>query len=164
MLTLAEHAGRTSDMLPHLATLTRLAASEDVIVELGVRSAVSTWALLDGMQPDRALVSVDLTWDERIPFRVATDPRWTFVEGDDRDPEVRKRLPHAGLVLIDTSHEYHHTLAELEWARAMRVPRILLHDWTTPDVEDAVRGFIARTPYGLWFLESSEWGLVGLSL
>lgn len=164
MLTLAEHAALTSDMLPHLATLTRLAESEDVIVELGVRSAVSTWALLDGLKHDRSLVSVDLARDARIPDRIASDPRWTFIEGDDRDPAVRARLPHAGLVLIDTSHEYHHTLAELEWARAMRVPRILLHDWTVPDVEDAVRGFIARTPYRLWFLEPSDWGLVGLSL
>lgn len=163
-MTLAEHARDTVDMLPHLDTLTRLASRELVIVELGVRSAVSTWALLDGLPGDGELVSVDVVRDERIPPRVANDPRWRFVEGDDRDPGVRRQLPHADLVLIDTTHEYHHTLEELEWARTMKVPRILLHDWTVPDVEDAVRGFIARSPYRLWFLEPSDWCLVGLTL
>lgn len=163
-MTLDEHARETVDMLPHLATLARLASLEQVVVELGVRSGVSSWAMLDGLPSDGSLVSADIERDERIPDRVSGDPRWTFILGDDRDPAVRKRLPHADLVLIDTSHEYHHTIAELEWARTMKVPRILLHDWTLPDVEDAVRGFVSRTSYRLWFLEPSAWGLVGLEL
>ena len=156
-----DHARSWGDMVPHLATLSAYAAKSQVIVELGVRGCVSTWALLDGLPTDGQLVSVDIA-EPTIPHAIAGDPRWTFLLGDDRDGETQAQLPIADLVFIDTSHEYHHTLDELALAKRLDARLILLHDWNLPDVADAVRGFVDRTTYRIGLIEPSAWGLVGL--
>ena len=160
-MTLDEHASRTRDMVPHTATLTRYAQDAHIILELGVRTGVSTWALLDGLSESGHLVSVDIddVW-EQLPDRITKDPRWRFVNADDRDGLPIKA---ADLVFIDTSHEYHHTLAELEMVGALNPRWILLHDYALPDVQDAIHGWLSRDRrYRLALLESSEWMLAGL--
>jgi cephalosporin hydroxylase len=157
-MTLAEHAARTVDMVPHLGTLARLARDARTVVEFGVRTGVSTWALLEGLPPDGRMVSVDIV-EVEVPPEVREDPRWSFVQGDDREAS----LPAAQLVLIDTSHEYHHTLGELRIAQGLGAERIALHDWNLPDVEDAALRFMREAPYRLWLLEPSEWGLAVLA-
>jgi predicted O-methyltransferase YrrM len=159
-VTLEAHAAATRDMVPHLATLTRLAGECLRIVEFGVRSGVSTWALLDGLRADGRLVSVDIG-APAVPERVRLDPRWSFIQGDDRT--VQLPVSDAGLVFIDTSHEYHHTLAELEVAARLDPAWIILHDYALSDVADAVHGWLRRNrKYRIGFLEASEWMLVGL--
>lgn len=176
-LTLAYHALSWADMVPHLATLTRYASEARVIVELGVRGAVSTWALLDGLPPDGRLVSVDSDphvaerqphptalierYKVLVPDRVADDPRWTLIIGDDRDRKVRNRLPSCDLVFIDTTHEYEHTLAELRMAVGLGARRILLHDYATDDVARAIDTFRNGSSWRLT-VEPSEWGLAVL--
>lgn len=158
-MTLAQHAAIAKDMVPHLDTLIRLARGCEVIVELGVRTGVSSWAFLEGLPPYGSLVSVDQAWHPDIPAEIANDPRWTFIQGDDRTHGIQERLPHADLWLIDTTHEYHHTLEELALA-ARFTRRILLHDFALPDVADAVRGFVDRTDWRIVRIEPSQWGLV----
>lgn len=158
-MTLAEHAAKSVDMAPHVETLRALASECRTIVEFGVRTGVSTWALLDGLPENGRLVSVDIE-DVTPPERVTADPRWTLIVADDR---TLTDLPQADLVLIDTSHEYHHTLAELTLAASLRARLIVLHDWNLPDVQDAVRGFMLRSGYGLHLIEPSEWGLAVLA-
>jgi cephalosporin hydroxylase len=157
-MTLAEHAARYVDMAPHLGTLTRLARDAGSVVEFGVRTGVSTWALLEGLPPDGRLMSVDID-EVTVPPEVREDQRWTFMQGDDREVS----LPPAQFVLIDTSHEYHHTLAELRIAARLGADRIALHDWNLPDVQDAAARFMAESPYRLWLLEPSEWALAVLA-
>jgi hypothetical protein len=157
-MTLAEHAARYVDMVPHLATLTRLARDAQTVVEFGVRTGVSTWALLEGLPPDGRLMSVDIE-EVTVPPEVSGDPRWTFVLGDDREVNA----PSAQLVVIDTSHEYHHTLHELHIAASLGAERIALHDWNLPDVEDAALRFMREARYRLWLLEPSQWGLAVLA-
>lgn len=153
-------ANQYGDMTPHLDTLTRFAEGARVIVEWGVRSGVSTWALLNGLPADGRLISVDITRQD-WPDRITHDHRWTFIPGDDR--AIGLPVQRADLVLIDTSHEYHHTLAELHRADALEPSWILLHDYELPDVEDAVAGFLRRTHhYRLAMVEHSQWGLAGL--
>lgn len=146
-------------MVPHLDTLTRLAQSSERALELGVRAGVSTWALLDGLPEQATLTSVDIVNVTKakppLPDRILADRRWSFIHGDDRLVE----LPPADFVFIDTSHEYGHTRRELERAMLGGARRIALHDFALPDVEDAVYGFIRRTPYRLTCIEPSEWGL-----
>jgi len=161
-VNLTTHAAATADMVPHIATLYRLAAGADNIIEFGVRSAVSTWALLDGLSPDGHLHSYDI--DERtrenVPERVYLDPRWHLHLCDSLDAE-RPPVP-PDLVFIDTSHEYHQTLAELQLAGSWGTPLIVLHDWALPDVQDAVRGFCDRSAYRIAGIEESQWGLAWL--
>jgi predicted O-methyltransferase YrrM len=156
-----EHATRTADMVPHLATLTRLASGASTVVELGVRTGVSTWAILDGLPGDGSLVSVDVDLCD-VPGRVSADYRWTFLRGDSLEVEPIVRSP-LDLLFIDASHEYHQTLAELEMGERLRTRLIVLHDWNLPDVHDAVLGFTSRTGYQIVMLERSDWGLVGLA-
>jgi len=146
------------DMVPHTATLTALARDARSIVEFGVRGGVSTWALLDGLPPDGLMTSVDIDPRCPIPDRVADDPRWRFLVGDD----LMVNVPPADLVLIDTSHEYHHTIAELDLAQRIGATVIALHDYTTPDVQDAAHGFARRDPRWVLRVEPSEWGLAVL--
>jgi predicted O-methyltransferase YrrM len=151
-------AAEQVDMAPHIATLTRLARGAQVIVELGVRGGVSTWAMLDGLPSTGTLYSVDIV-DCVVPPRVSADPRWTFIVGDDMDPAVQAQLPAAAdLVFIDTSHEYEHTVAELAWALTLTPARIVMHDYVMADVLRAGTEFCAREgwrvvanemPYGL---------------
>lgn len=141
------------DMAPHYPTLTRYAREAQTVVEFGVRGGVSTWALLDGLPEDGRLYSVDIA-DCVVPRRVSEDPRWTFIAGDDMDPKVQARLPdHANLVFIDTSHEYEHTVREIELALTFDPARIIFHDYVMPPVQRAVDEFLARDG---WHLVANE--------
>jgi predicted O-methyltransferase YrrM len=150
------------DMLPHYPTLTRLARDATVIVEWGVRGAVSTWALLDGLPETGRLYSVDVV-DCVVPPRVSDDPRWEFIVGDDLDPAIQALLPErADLVFIDTSHEYDQTVGELAYAASLRPRRIVMHDFVMEPVARAAYEFMAREgwklidnelPFGLATLE-----------
>lgn len=153
MTTLREHADAWVDMAPHIDTLMAAAAQAHTIVELGVRGAVSTWAILDAMPADAVLVSVDIA-ECTVPERVRQDPRWVFIVGDDRAPAVREQIPaHADLVFIDTSHEYEHTVAELAWALTLGPDRIVMHDYVMEPVARAASEFCEREG---WHLVSNE--------
>lgn len=136
------------DMLPHLETLTRYAGEAQSIVEFGTRGGVSTWAFLDGLPADGHMWSMDIE-DCVVPPRVSSDPRWTFIQGDDMDPLAQRQLPGgADLVFIDTSHEYVHTGKELLLALTFGPSRIICHDAMWVGVTQAVAEFCSA--YG-WF-------------
>lgn len=162
MLSLPEHAAVTQDMEPHWRTLMDLARFHDSVLELGVRTGVSTWAILDAIKPDARLTSVDIEECD-VPERVRKDPRWTFIHGDDREPVVQRAMGGATMAFIDTTHEYGHTLTELQVAAQHGAELIVLHDWSISDVEDAAYGFCRRNPYHLTGIEPSQWGMAWLS-
>lgn len=144
---LYEWAVVNRDMVPHLTTLRAYAKTADTIIEFGTRGGVSTWALLDGLRLKGRMWSVDIT-DCQVPLRVADDPRWTFIVGDDMDPAVQAQLPaHADIVFIDTSHEYEHTRAELEFALTRTPKAILCHDAEWEGVSRAMVGFCSDHPW-----------------
>lgn len=159
---LVQWAYENVDMAPHYPTLTRYARDCSVIVEWGVRGGVSTWALLDGLPEYGTLWSVD-TVDCVVPPRVSSDPRWTFLVGDDLDPDIQAQLPDkADLVFIDTSHEYEQTVGELAYALTLTPHRIVMHDYVMEPVLRAGAEFCEREgwrvvdnemPYGLATLE-----------
>lgn len=155
---LHEWAEEQVDMLPHFPTLTDYARKARVVVEWGVRGGVSTWALLEGLPGDGHLVSVDIL-DCTVPLRVSTDPRWTFLVGDDLDVKLPE---HADLVFIDTSHTYEQTAAELTAALALTPARMILHDYALDPVKRAVDEFCLREGWHVARHERSQWGLVVL--
>ena len=97
------------------------------VIELGTRGGVSTTAWLYGVEKtDGHVWSVDVD-----PPPDMTHERWTFVQGNDLNPEVFRSLPDsADIVFIDTSHAYSQTLAELHlYAHKVRPGgRIVCHD------------------------------------
>lgn len=106
-----------SDIQGHLAFLhhqvTRRPGAR--VLELGVRSGVSTAVLLDAADLAKGhLWSVDLE-PPRVPSWWPLTGRWTLTVGDDLDGDVLAQQPTGvDVLLLDTSHTYDHTLAELD--------------------------------------------------
>lgn len=122
----AEHAARLqvwSDIQGHLPYLHERAAAVPgvVVLELGTRSGNSTAALLAAAErADGHVWSVDLL-QPQVPSWWELTGRWTLTVGDDLDPQVLAAQPaEVDLLLLDTSHAYEHTLAEL----GAYVPRV----------------------------------------
>ena len=115
-----DRLARWSDIREYLPFLREQARSRENawVLELGARQGNSTLAFLAGVAESGGHVwSVDVTNVIRDPNGMAPwkgSRRWTFVHGDDMDPEVQAKLPRkVDVLFIDTSHEYEHTLAEL---------------------------------------------------
>lgn len=104
-----------SDVQGHLDTFVDLVVDNGYrkILELGVRHGTSTAAWLwAAEQTDGHVWSVD--WDKLVNFD--TD-RWTFYQYDDRDPTLWDVLSLVGpfdVVFIDTSHQFAHTVYEIQ--------------------------------------------------
>ena len=118
-----------SDIYLHLPRLYGLVLETQAqhVIELGTRTGVSTVAFLAALETTGGhLTSVDL--DPKPP--IGDHEQWRFIQGDDTDPLVFAALDPAGIVFIDTSHAFHHTMEELV-VYAPRVSSggfIVLHD------------------------------------
>lgn len=167
-IDLATYAAAWIDMAPHVDQLTEYARGKRVIVEFGLRGAVSTWAMLTGMPADGRLIGVDIDPAAPIPTPVAHDPRFELVIGE--AATVALPVDHADLVMIDASHEFVATVAELARAAALTPELILCHDYLyqhTPQVRAAIDGYSAKgylrdEPYVLREVHPSPWGLAVL--
>jgi cephalosporin hydroxylase len=104
-----------SDIYEHLPTFVQLVADLKAthVIELGTRTGVSTIAWLYALEGHGRLTSVDI--DERPA--IGDHDHWTFIQGDDLDPNVVSQLAPAEIVFIDTSHLYKQTVAELNLYR-----------------------------------------------
>ena len=170
-MTLAEeYAARCatpSDIYQHLPTMVELVKLLDAqhVIELGTRTGVSTIAWLHGLESTGGrLTSVDI--DEIPP--IGEHPHWTYIQGDDMDPEIYLELEPAEIVFIDTSHEYAQTVRELALYQHLVVPGgvMVLHDTELPSVGDghhypvrkAIEEFVAREGYE-WRNITGCWGL-----
>lgn len=116
----ADRLSRWSDIQEYLPLLHETARSYDKVrvLELGSRKGNSTLAFLAAAEEVNGHVwsgdVTDVTLDSEgmLPWR--NNPRWTFVCGDDMDPEIQKWFPReVDVLFIDTSHEYQHTLDEI---------------------------------------------------
>lgn len=167
-ITLREYADAWLDMAPHIGQLADYASRARTIVEFGVRGAVSTWAMLSGMPLDGRLVGVDLDPNAPIPDSVRRDQRFELVVGD--AATVALPVDHADLVMIDASHEFAPTVADLVRAASLTPAVILCHDYLyrqTPQVRLAVdgytmHGYLRDEPYRLATVHRSQWGLAVL--
>jgi len=162
-MDLDAYARQWLDMVPHLGHLMDLASTAKVVAEFGVRGAVSSWAILDGLPEDGRLYSVDIDPLCPIPPRVTSDPRFKFIVGD----SVTVPLPkHVDFVMIDSSHEYDQTVKELDRAASLKPTVIALHDYLyseTPAVRLAIDGWLeGDVPYVLEAVHPSQWGLAVL--
>lgn len=118
-----------SDIYLHLPRFVQMVHDLDAkhVIELGVRSGVSTIAWLYGLtDTEGRLTSVDL--DPAPP--IGHFYNWQFIQGDDLDPAVLKQLEPADIVFIDTSHAYVQTVNELHTYRHLVRPGglLVLHD------------------------------------
>jgi cephalosporin hydroxylase len=130
-----DRLNRWSDIQEYLPFLFDQACTHPRILELGSRKGNSTLAFLAAAELSGGHVwsgdIADVRLDPRGMARWRNARRWTFIQGDDMDPDVQARFPdEVDLFFLDTSHEYSHTLAELR-AYMPRVARngiALFHD------------------------------------
>ena len=169
-ITLQEYADAWLDMAPHIGQLAGYAARARTVVEFGIRGAVSTWAMLDALPVDGTLIGVDIDPDLPLPRRVRDDPRFRLGLGD--AASVPLPVDHADLVMIDASHEFASTVADLVRAASLTPDVILCHDYLyrhTPQVKAAIDGYtgpgyLRDEPYRLGAVHKSDWGLAVLVL
>lgn len=140
------------------------------IVELGVMFGMSTKALLKAATENGGrLISVELNPDVLSLIRetlksVGMDTSaWKDMVGDDMEV-VKTWIVPIDFLFIDTSHEYEHTLKELEAYSKFIVPQgiIVLHDIRDPRVNRAIDDWLKL--HDEWVFEditppNDGWGL-----
>lgn len=125
-----------SDIKEHLSFLKDVAKGS--VVEIGVRTGVSTSALLYGVEQHGGhLYSIDMN---NCPVFDGHD-QWTFIQKDsikDKD-EILQLLPQEYNVLfVDGSHSYESCLSDLQ-TYGERASMILVHDVDCPDTFPGVK-------------------------
>lgn len=150
-----------SDINEHLPVLRKYSEECDVIVELGVRTIVSTWAFLLGTP--KKLISVDIKHPneynskdlplvEEISKEIGVD--FNFILSDSRTVEI----PECDLLFIDTLHTYNQIKKELEIHSSKVKKYMIFHDTETFRTIGEVNG-----ETGIWpaieefLLKNPEW-------
>jgi cephalosporin hydroxylase len=114
-----------SDIRDHIGTIFYEAISSRprLLVELGTRGGVSTRTLLAAAEIANAhVLSIDINDCSAIDLSARLRERWSFIQADDvlfaGEPfatfcATRALPPVADVILVDTSHLYEHTCAEI---------------------------------------------------
>lgn len=130
-----------SDINEHLPVLRKYAEQSEIIVELGMRKIVSTWALLAG-KPKR-LISVDITHPKDYGadlWEVAEAAQNAGVEFDFvLKSSLEVDLPEHDFLFIDTLHVYDQLMAELERHHSKVRKFIAMHDTNLAGDPDRMR-------------------------
>jgi hypothetical protein len=135
---------RVSDINEHLPTLRLYASRVGSVVEMGVRTVVSTWAFLLGLSesaaPERRMIGVDLQpcdYEPPTQAGAAIGVQLEFRRGD----SASISLPPRDLLFIDTWHVYAHLRRELAAHHATTRRYIILHDTEVDGIHgEAIRG------------------------
>ncbi|MGB8468312.1 MAG: hypothetical protein WCE21_04865 [Candidatus Babeliales bacterium] len=127
-----------SDICEHLPALYALARECSSVVEIGVRSMVSTWALLYGLASNKSCskkyIAIDLNYPPSDGLTKATQLaqncgiHFEFLQANDMNIDVN----NTELLFIDSLHTYCHLLYELEKFSPKATKYIALHDTSEP--------------------------------
>lgn len=177
-----EHCRKPSDINEHLPVLKDLAAECRSAVEIGIRSMVSSWALLQGLSESghegKFYIGIDIAAPPRLSLfkarnlALAKNIGFEFWLANDMTIDI----PVVDLLFIDSLHTYCHLTYELEKFSPQVTKYIALHDtsppWAYVDDEEYTGDYseyapwIDRSKRGLWpavvdFLERHpEWSLL----
>lgn len=150
-----------SDINEHLPTLMKYASECEHITEMGVRSIVSTFALLMG-EPKR-MISYDINWANGIEAVI----QWANVEGIDFDFRLADTtaltIKETDLLFIDTLHNYNQLKKELELHSDKVRKYIIFHDTTSFEwIGESYEGGYEK---GIWpaieeLIEEGKWEIL----
>ena len=148
---------RPSDINEHLPTLRDLASECEVVVEMGVRWVVSTWALLSGKP--KKLTSIDINHPKNHGIDIdsvkATAEEagvpFEFILGDTTKIEIDE----CDFLFIDTWHVYDQLKKELELHADKAKKYIAFHDTVTFGTEGETKGYKGLMPAIEEFLEEN---------
>lgn len=156
-----------SDINEHLPTLKKYAEQSDFIVELGVRSIVSTWALLAGKP--KQMLSVDITHPKDYGADIFPVYDMTAAEGIDwhftQQSSLDIQLPPHDFLFIDTIHTKEHLSQELVKHADMAKKFIGFHDTHIAGLDEmmeCINEFLATHPE--WQIEEDYTNNNGLTI
>jgi hypothetical protein len=161
----AIHCREQSDIHEHLPVLAELSRECSSVVEIGVRTVVSTWGILQGLSESphypRSYLGIDLSHPPHDKFNLARELAnqhqisFNFLQGNDLDFEIEP----ADMIFIDTLHIYCQLSAELEKFAPKAKKYITMHDTSAPwgDQNEGYGGDYSEYPaqfdctkQGLW--------------
>ncbi len=132
------HCQAPSDINTHIPHLKRLAQECSSAVEIGIRSMVSSWGVLQGLaespSADRSYIGIDLNDPPTEKLNLARQLaeangiHYQFWRGNDMDIEIEP----TDLLFIDSLHTYCHLTYELEKFASKVNKYIALHDTSAP--------------------------------
>lgn len=146
-----------SDIYEHIPVHRRLASECDSVVEIGVRSMVSTWGFLHGLRPGGRYTGVDLFMPQEETFntakRLAEEKgiEFIFIARDDMTipPE---EIGEADMVFIDSMHTYCHLTYEMETFAHLARKYLTFHDSSWPWGEMDDNEYTGdRSEYPAWY-------------
>lgn len=121
-----------SDINEHLPTLMELSKDCETICEFGVRSIVSTWAFLHGLQlnnsKNKNLVSVDIVNVKDINSVIDIAKKDNISMKFICENSVNCEIPETDMLFIDTWHIYGHLKRELATHHKKVSKYIVMHD------------------------------------
>ena len=137
-----------SDINEHLPTLKSLAEECETVVEMGVRTIVSTWALLAGNP--KSLLSIDIKHPEvhgsdiNQVEQLATEAgiEFSFLEADTTQIEIEE----CDFLFIDTWHVYDQLKKELELHGNKAKKYLAFHDTVTFGLRGETAGYAGLLP------------------
>lgn len=134
-----QHSSKTpSDINEHVPVLKKLAKECSTVVEMGVRSMVSTWGILQGLSenpaPYRSYLGIDLNHPPVESFELAshlareTGISFDFWQANNMEIDIEP----TELLFIDTNHTYLQLTYELENFSPKVTKYIAMHDTSEP--------------------------------
>lgn len=140
-----------SDINEHLPTLKRYAEQSDVIVELGVRYIVSTWALLAGRP--KKMLSVDIEDPKHYGGNIEPVIQVAQENGIDfsfqKASSLEIEIPECDFLFIDTLHTYDQLSKELALHHTKAKKFIAMHDTNLAgdtEMRRAINEFLVAHP------------------
>jgi len=143
-----------SDIFQHLPTLKEYSEKCETIVELGVRSIVSTWAFLSGHP--KSLISVDIVHPSKyldydptgcnldLVYKIAKENNisFEFIEHD----SISVKLPDCDLMFFDTLHTYQQLSSEINAHNSIVNKYMIFHDTETfsSELNPAINEFLVK--------------------
>ncbi|MEW6625121.1 MAG: glycosyltransferase [Bacillota bacterium] len=143
-LCLSQLYSLKTDMSGHVYRLYDLVTKNNIrsVIDLGVRQGISTISFLCGVYKTGGLViGVDIAnCDGAIEYIKYLNLHGLFFFVKDDSINFLRRIRYAvdtklikpGLIMIDTNHEYEHTIKELELSDRLKPKFIVLHDTNEP--------------------------------
>jgi hypothetical protein len=156
-----------SDMYEHVPTLRRIARDCSSVVEIGLRTMVSSWGILKGLSESSSVSKSYLGVDINTPPDGCLIPAKTLAQAHGitftfwKKNDLDITIPDADFLFIDSNHIYAHLMYELETFSPHIAKYIAMHDTdraSNGEVDDPgylgdyseYPPFIDRTKSGLW--------------
>ncbi len=160
------HCNERSDINEHVPVLRDLAKQCGSVVEIGLRTMVSSWGILQGLsensENERSYLGIDLSYPPKETFDQATALSagngidFQFLKANDMEIDINP----TDMLFIDSLHTYCHLSYELEKFSPKVRKFIAMHDTSAPwgdQDDDAYNGnyseypaAINRNKRGLW--------------